>query len=120
METKRCECLKLGLRDEIDSVKETKIVLRFQILHYENTGTRSHGPNPANRHDLPLPGQSFAPTNAPRRPAGRAHQISQQSEQVIPRTDTSSPATQRTARTERDASGLHRLRHNSVRRAMAA
>ena len=33
METKRSECLKLGLRDEIDSVKETKIVLQFQALH---------------------------------------------------------------------------------------
>lgn len=108
METKRSECLKLGLRDEIDSVKETKIALSFQALHYETTGTRSRAPNPANRHDLPLSGQSFAPTNGARRPAGRSHQISQQSEQVIPRTDTSSPTTQLTARrTKRDASGLH-------------
>src|SRR6478609_7171723 len=85
-------CLKLGLRDEIDSVKETKIVLSFSILDYETADTRGSAPNPANRHDFPSPARSFTPTNDPRRPAGREHEISQQSEQVIPRTDIPSPA----------------------------
>jgi len=84
-------CLKLGLRDEIDSVKEAKISLLFSTLECETTGNRYGTPNPANRHDLPSPGRSFAPTNGTRRPAGREHEISQQSEQVIPRTDIPSP-----------------------------
>src|SRR6478735_1181908 len=85
-------CLKLGLRDEIDSVKEVKIEQLFQALDYERTGDRNATPNPANRHDFRRPSRSFAPTNGPRRPAGREHEISQQSEQVIPRTDIPSPA----------------------------
>ena len=84
-------CLKLGLRDEIDSVKETKIVLSFSILDYETADLRRGGPNPANRQDFPCLGRSFAPTNGTRRPAGREQEISQQSEQVIPRTDIPSP-----------------------------
>src|SRR3954468_9716008 len=84
-------CLKLGLGDEIDSVKETKIVLSFSVLDYETASTRCGAPNPANRQDFPSPGRSFAPTNDPRRPAGQEHEISQQSEQVIPRTDIPSP-----------------------------
>jgi len=84
-------CLKLGLRDEIDSVKETKKVLRFQQLDYETADARAGTPNPANRHDFHPLGRSFAPTNGTRRPAGRSREISQQSEQVIPRTDITPP-----------------------------
>src|SRR6185369_2944680 len=91
MGTDAASCLKLGLRDEIDSVKEAKISLSFSTLECETTGNRYGTPNPANRHDLPSPGRSFAPTNGTRRPAGREHEISQQSEQVIPRTDIPSP-----------------------------
>ena len=83
--------LKWGLRDEIGSVKETKIALSFQTLEYETLSRRGSAPNPAFRLDLPLSGQSFAPTNGTRRPAGRCHEISQQSKQVIPRTDIPLP-----------------------------
>jgi hypothetical protein len=89
--TNAASCLKLGLRDEIDSVKEAKIVFSFPTLDYETASDRYGTPNPANRHDFPSPGRSFAPTNGPGRPAGREHEISQQSEQVIPRTDIPSP-----------------------------
>ena len=63
--------LKVGLRDEIDRVKETKISLSFQILDCETARTRTRAPNPANRQDLPPTGEGFAPTNGLRRPAGR-------------------------------------------------
>src|SRR5450432_101798 len=80
-------CLKLGLGDEINSVKETKKQLQFPILDYEITGARYGAPNPAFRLDFRGTCQSFEPTNGTRRPPDRIHQISQQSEQVIPRTD---------------------------------
>ena len=56
-------CLKLGLRDEIDSVKETKIVLSFSVLDYETLDACYGAPNPANGLDFPRPCWSFAPTN---------------------------------------------------------
>jgi hypothetical protein len=92
MGTERTErWLKLGLGAEISSVKETKKYLLFPALDYENTGTRSGAPNSAIRLDFRGPCQSFEPTNGTRWPPDRAHQISQQSEQVIPRTDIPLP-----------------------------
>jgi hypothetical protein len=41
--------LKLGLRDEIGSVKETKIGLRFPILDFKIADVRKRAPNPAIR-----------------------------------------------------------------------
>jgi hypothetical protein len=61
------------------------------MLDYENAATRCGTPNPAIRHDFHGPCQSFEPTNGTSRPPDRAHQISQQSEQVIPRTDIHLP-----------------------------
>ena len=113
--------LKVGLRDEIDSVKETKIVQLFPILDCETADTRCGAPNPANRQDFPSLGRSFAPTNGPRRPAGRRQEISLQSEQVIPRTDIPAPdvtwsqvrrthhdETHREAKRTRDSKRTHR------------
>ena len=80
-------CLKLGLGDEISSVKETKKYLQFPALDYENARARTGAPNPAFRLDFQGTCQSFEPTNGTRWPPDRTHQISQQSKQVIPRTD---------------------------------
>src|SRR6478609_3654318 len=119
MGTNAASCLKLGLRDEIDSVKEAKIVLLFSALDYENLSDRYGSPNPANRHDLPSPGRSFAPTNGLPRPAGRENEISQQSEQVIPRTHIPSPTrpcpssrVHRRALTRSVSRGAEKLRSN--------
>jgi hypothetical protein len=84
--TNAASCLKLGLRDEIDSVKETKIDLQFQWLDYEIAGTRAGTPNPANRHDFRLLGQSFAPTNDTRRPAGRSPEYPNNPNKLSPET----------------------------------
>jgi hypothetical protein len=50
------ECLKLGLRDEIGSVKETKIVMQFRILEFKNTDVRYGAPNLAIRLAFRAPG----------------------------------------------------------------
>src|SRR3954470_11205749 len=92
-------CLKLGLRDEINSVKETKNHPSFRWLECEITDTRCAAPNPAFRLDFRGTCQGFEPINGTHWPPDRAHQISQQSEQVIPSTDISPhPSIKRTVR----------------------
>jgi hypothetical protein len=54
-------CLKLGLRDEISSVKETKKWLTFPMLDYKNADPRCGAPNPAFRLDFRGPRQSLRP-----------------------------------------------------------
>src|ERR1700761_4827106 len=89
------------------------------MLDSENTEGRNAASNPSIRLDFHAPRRGFAPTNGLPWPPSLYPQISQQSEQVIPRTDiplppTGSYATTPCAEQSRHAFGLRIERVTSL------